>query len=377
MLFGAILAGGVGSRMNIDSMPKQFLPLGSKPIFMHTLEKFLLSGRFDAVYLGVHADWVDFVVDSLKAAGLKDAPGSKPIFMHTLEKFLLSGRFDAVYLGVHADWVDFVVDSLKAAGLKDAPVRVVKGGADRNGTIMSIIEGIESEFGSSDDHIVVTHDSVRPFVKLSTIQANIDAMQHCDACDTVIPATDTIVCSEDDHIVVTHDSVRPFVKLSTIQANIDAMQHCDACDTVIPATDTIVCSDGGEFIDSIPVRSAMFQGQTPQTFRINALKQAFSELTEEEKGVLTDACKMFVLKGRPVAMVQGDVTNIKLTTIMDYKVAQAMLDSEEKGVLTDACKMFVLKGRPVAMVQGDVTNIKLTTIMDYKVAQAMLDSGVE
>lgn len=233
MLFGAILAGGVGSRMNIDSMPKQFLPLGSKPIFMHTLEKFLLSGRFDAVYLGVHADWVDFVVDSLKAAGLKDAP-----------------------------------------------VRVVKGGADRNGTIMSIIEGIESEFGSSDDHIVVTHDSVRPFVKLSTIQANIDAMQHCDACDTVIPATDTIVCSE-----------------------------------------------GGEFIDSIPVRSAMFQGQTPQTFRINALKQAFSELTEEEKGVLTDACKMFVLKGRPVAMVQGDVTNIKLTTIMDYKVAQAMLDS--------------------------------------------------
>ena len=228
MLFGAILAGGVGSRMT-----KQFLPLGSKPIFMHTLEKFLLSGRFDAVYLGVHADWVDFVEDSLDAAGLADAP-----------------------------------------------VRVVKGGADRNGTIMSIIEGIEREFGESDDHIVVTHDSVRPFVKLSTIQANIDAMEHCDACDTVIPATDTIVCSE-----------------------------------------------GGESIDSIPVRSAMFQGQTPQTFRINALKQAFAELTEEEKGVLTDACKMFVLKGRPVAMVQGDVTNIKLTTIMDYKVAQAMLDS--------------------------------------------------
>lgn len=233
MLFGAILAGGVGSRMNIDSMPKQFLPLGGKPIFMHTLEKFLLCGRFDAVYLGVHADWVDFVEDSLRAAGLADAP-----------------------------------------------VYVVKGGADRNGTIMSIIEGVEREFGESDDHVIVTHDSVRPFVKLSTIQANIDAMEHCDACDTVIPATDTIVCSE-----------------------------------------------GGEFIDSIPVRDFMFQGQTPQTFRINALKRAFAELTEDEKSVLTDACKMLVLKGRPVAMVEGDVTNIKLTTIMDYKIAQAMLES--------------------------------------------------
>ncbi|MFR4804955.1 MAG: 2-C-methyl-D-erythritol 4-phosphate cytidylyltransferase, partial [Eggerthellaceae bacterium] len=115
--------------MNIDSMPKQFLPLGSKPIFMHTLEKFLLCDQFDAVYLGVHGDWVDFVEDALSTAGLADAP-----------------------------------------------VRVVKGGADRNGTIMSIIEGIEREFGESDEHVIVTHDSVRPFVKLSTIRANIDAM---------------------------------------------------------------------------------------------------------------------------------------------------------------------------------------------------------
>ena len=232
MLFGAILAGGVGSRMNIDSMPKQFLPLGSKPIFMHTLEKFLLCDRFDAVYLGVHADWVDFVKEALSSAGLADAS-----------------------------------------------VRVVKGGADRNGTIMNIIEGIESEFGASDDHIIVTHDSVRPFVKLSTILANIEAMDCCEACDTVIPATDTIVCSE-----------------------------------------------GGEFIDSIPVRSTMFQGQTPQTFRISSLKDVFASLTEEEKETLTDACKVFVLKDKPVALAEGDVTNIKLTTIMDYKVAQAMLE---------------------------------------------------
>lgn len=32
MIFGAILAGGSGSRMNISEMPKQFLPLGDKPL---------------------------------------------------------------------------------------------------------------------------------------------------------------------------------------------------------------------------------------------------------------------------------------------------------------------------------------------------------
>ena len=53
------------------------------------------------------------------------------------------------------------------------------------------------------------------------------------------------------------------------------------------------------------------------------------------------------------------------------------MTEEEKETLTDACKVFVLKDKPVALVEGDVTNIKLTTIMDYKVAQAMLEGGVE
>lgn len=233
MIFGALLAGGVGSRMNIESMPKQFLPLGSKPVFIHTLQKFQMVSRFDAIYVGVHKDWLDFARESVAQSQL----GS-------------------------------------------VPVHVVAGGEDRNGTIMSVIAGIEERYGVVDDSVIVTHDSVRPFVKVSTIEANIDALVDCDACDTVIPATDTIVES-----------------------------------------------DGGLFIDSIPERRRMFQGQTPQSFRIGALKEVYGRLSEADKRILTDACKMFVMADRPVKLVEGDVTNIKLTTVMDYKVAQAMLES--------------------------------------------------
>lgn len=233
MIFGALLAGGVGSRMNIESMPKQFLPLGSKPIFVHTLEKFLLCEEFDAIYIGVHKDWLDFVEDAIKDVALSSIP-----------------------------------------------VRAVCGGQDRNGTIMSVIAAIEAEHGESDDHIIVTHDSVRPFIKVSTIMANIEA----------------------------------------------AKQH-GACDTVIPATDTIVKSQNGEQIDDIPSRAMMFQGQTPQSFKMSLLKRVYESLTDQEKQILTDACKIFVMKDLPVALVEGDATNIKLTTIMDYKVAQAMLVS--------------------------------------------------
>ena len=71
----------------------------------------------------------------------------------------------------------------------------------------------------------------------------------------------------------------------------------------------------------------MFPGQTPQSFRIGALKEVYGRLSEDDKRILTDACKMFVMANRPVKLVEGDVTNIKLTTVMDYKVAQAMLES--------------------------------------------------
>ena len=38
MIFAAILAGGVGSRMGNSDVPKQFLNLGDKPILIHTIE---------------------------------------------------------------------------------------------------------------------------------------------------------------------------------------------------------------------------------------------------------------------------------------------------------------------------------------------------
>ena len=44
MIFGAILAGGTGSRMANHGIPKQFIELCGKPIIIRTIEKcFLLN----------------------------------------------------------------------------------------------------------------------------------------------------------------------------------------------------------------------------------------------------------------------------------------------------------------------------------------------
>ncbi len=56
-----------------------------------------------------------------------------------------------------------------------------------------------------------------------------------------------------------------------------------AVDTVITATDTIITSNDGEQIQSIPIRSEMYQGQTPQSFNINLLRNSYNALSVEEK----------------------------------------------------------------------------------------------
>ncbi|MCL1803097.1 MAG: 2-C-methyl-D-erythritol 4-phosphate cytidylyltransferase [Eubacteriaceae bacterium] len=233
MIYGAILAGGVGSRMQNENLPKQFMKLGTKPIIMHTLEKFLLCPQFDAIYIGVHPDWLSYMDGMLETHIGKQA--SQKVFL--------------------------------------AP-----GGPSRNDTLFNAIDAIESKYGSDAESIIVTHDAVRPFVSLRIIEENIKAALLTGACDTVVAATDTIIESRD-----------------------------------------------GISISDIPLRSYMYQAQTPQSFNIQKLKGLYSKTTKEQKEQLTDACKIFTLFGEQVLLVAGDALNFKITTLSDYNIAKSLL----------------------------------------------------
>lgn len=233
MIYAGILAGGIGSRMNISNMPKQFLNIGNKPIIIHTIEKFLLCNKIDKIYVGVNPDWNSYLVDMIE----KD--------------------------------YNYLTDKIE----------IIDGGKDRNSTIINIIDAIKSSNKNiSDEDIIITHDAVRPFVSIKMIEENIAG------------------CTE--HNIV---------------------------DTVVPAFDTIVVSEDGEFISSIPDRKKMYQGQTPQTFRINKFMNYYNNLSDEQKNILTDACKIFVLNEEKVFLVEGDFSNIKITTVTDLKIAKAMI----------------------------------------------------
>lgn len=235
-IFGVILAGGKGSRMGNVEKPKQFMELGGKPILVHTVEKFVIQPGFDEIIVLSPKQWLNHTQDILR----KYIPG---------------------------------VDK----------IRVIAGGDTRNETIMNAIDYIEKQFGLTDETIIVTHDSVRPFISHRILEENIQA----------------------------------------------AMEY-GACDTVVPATDTIVCSENGEIISDIPDRSKMYQGQTPQSFKAKKLKELYEGLSDKEKEILTDACKIMVLKGEKVQLIEGEVCNIKITYPYDMKVAEALLGGDIK-----------------------------------------------
>ncbi len=206
---------------------------------------------------------------------------NKPIIVHTVEKFYVNSAFKKIIILCPDQWVSYTKNILAKHLPENDRVLVLKGGSTRNETIMNAVRYIEETDGLDDDTVIVTHDAVRPFVSARIIDENIDAAIEFGATDTVVPATDTIVESQDKKI-----------------------------------------------ISSIPDRSKLYQGQTPQSFKAKKLKELYESLTEEEKDILTDSCKIFSMKGCPVHLIQGEVHNIKITYPYDLRVAKALLDEE-------------------------------------------------
>ena len=58
------------------------------------------------------------------------------------------------------------------------------------------------------------------------------------------------------------------------------------------------------------------------------MKELYESLTPEEKKILTDACKICVMKGEKVYLVEGEVFNIKITYPYDLRVAETLIKGE-------------------------------------------------
>ncbi|QHT70090.1 2-C-methyl-D-erythritol 4-phosphate cytidylyltransferase [Rhodocytophaga rosea] len=136
--YAIIVAGGSGSRMQ-TFLPKQFIKIGSKPVLMHTIE------RFHQYSPQLH---IILVLPSQE--------------IQTWEEL--------------CDQYNFTI-----------PVQTVAGGPTRFHSVQNGLSAISAEEG-----LVAVHDGVRPFVSIETISQSFAVAKEKGCAITMVPLKDSI-----------------------------------------------------------------------------------------------------------------------------------------------------------------------------------------
>lgn len=132
--------------------------------------------------------------------------------------------------------------------------------------------------------------------------------------------------SADDHIIVVHDAVRPFVTHEVLERVIQSAHQHGAAIAAMPVTETVKEAEG-RVVRRTPERSALWVAQTPQGFRREWLLEAHARAGAATAA--TDDSMLVERIGRPVQLVPGDRRNVKITTPEDLIWADHLLATEE------------------------------------------------
>lgn len=203
MIFGSILAGGSGKRMDRHNIPKQFIDLCGKPIIIHTIERMLNIEDFDYIYIAIN-----------------------PEYKEHLEKIL----------------DDFKLNTNKK-------IIIIDGGKERIDSVQNIINAV-FKVNNDDNDIIVLHDAVRPFTSRKILKDCIKAAQEFGATIAAIPAVDTMLVSKDgdflntvpDRKTILHGQAPDGFKIGILKKAIESLSNEER--EYITGTAQICCVKG-------------------------------------------------------------------------------------------------------------------------------------
>jgi 2-C-methyl-D-erythritol 4-phosphate cytidylyltransferase len=127
-------------------------------------------------------------------------------------------------------------------------------------------------------------------------------------------------------IVAIQDAARPCTSPLLIAATVAAAWETGAAVAAQAITDTVKESRDGRLIERTMDRSQLWAVQTPQTFRVEIIRRALSEV--RQRGLLvTDDTAACELIGQPVRLVVSAQPNPKVTRPEDLPCIEALLRS--------------------------------------------------
>ena len=193
----------------------------------------------------------------------------KPVLAHTLLKFHHAETIDNIIIVKKKDFILTVSDLVREFGISKVK-HIIPGGSTRQDSVSCGLAYAEP------DSYVAIHDGARPFITTEKINELVYAAHQFGAA---APG------------VVPKDTVNELGENSKIQATID--------------------------------REKLRLIQTPQVFKADSLKAAF-EKARQDGFCGTDDCSIAEHYGITVKVIDGDYTNIKVTTPEDLPVAEAI-----------------------------------------------------
>lgn len=211
------------------------------------------------------------------------ALGNKPILKCTIEKFIKACPGIKVITVLPKDYLQVWKDYCISSGFI-YPQALVEGGITRFHSVKNALAKVP------DGAIVAIHDGVRPLLSTSLIKTLIAQMKTARAVIPIVPCIDTL------------KSLQP-------------IQHPDGTVSFKPI-------EGPE-----PDRSRIFCAQTPQIFRSEDIKEAYTTAYDVS---FTDDASVAESQKIPLTYVMGERYNLKITTPDDLDMARAIFSVKKK-----------------------------------------------
>jgi 2-C-methyl-D-erythritol 4-phosphate cytidylyltransferase/2-C-methyl-D-erythritol 2,4-cyclodiphosphate synthase len=126
----------------------------------------------------------------------------------------------------------------------------------------------------------------------------------------------------DDELVLIHDAARPLLKVEHVRRLLAALGAAPAAILALPLADTLKREGDGQRIVETPPRAGLWRAQTPQAFRLGAIRAAYAAWPAGEEP--TDEAIVVERAGGEVALVPGDPTLAKLTYPEDFAMAEQL-----------------------------------------------------
>lgn len=125
------------------------------------------------------------------------------------------------------------------------------------------------------------------------------------------------------NIILIHDAVRPLVSNTLIDKIVEAASIYKAAIPAVPLKDTIKVREGDFLVKTLD-RNFLYAVQTPQGFETSLLISAY-ENAFKAKYYSTDDANLVEKLGIKIKLVEGEYSNIKITTKEDFLLAELLI----------------------------------------------------